>query len=63
MIISLDSEKLFKKFKVLHDKGLRVIRDTRNVSKHNKAIYSKSTASIKQNGQKLKVIPLKLERR
>ena len=37
MIISLDSEEAFDKNPTpFHDKGLREIRDTRNISKHYK---------------------------
>ena len=38
IIISLDAEKAFdKNQKPLHDKGVGEIRDTRNISKHNKS--------------------------
>ena len=60
MIISLDAEKAFDKIqhpfmiKVLERLGIR--GSYLNIIK---AIYSKPTANIKLNGEKLKVIPLK----
>ena len=39
--------------------SLKEIMDTRNIPKHNKAIYSKPTVNIKLNGEKLKGIPIK----
>ena len=60
MIISLDVEKAFDKIqhpfmiKVLERLGIR--GSYLNIIK---AIYSKSTANIKLNGEKLKAIPLK----
>ena len=41
------------------DKGLGEIRDTRIKLKYSKKIYSKPTANIKLNGEKLKAITLK----
>ena len=60
MIISLDAEKAFDKIqhpfmiKVLERLGIR-----RSYLHIIKAIYSKPTANIKLNGEKLKAIPLK----
>ena len=60
MIISLDAEKAFDKIqhpfmiKVLERLGIRV--SYLNIIK---SIYSKPTANIKLNGEKLKAIPLK----
>ena len=60
MIISLDAEKAFDKIqhhfmtKVLERAGIQ--RTYLNIIK---AIYSKPTANIKLNGEKIKVIPLK----
>ena len=60
MIISLDAEKAFDKIqhpfmiRVLERLGLR--GSYLNIIK---AIYSKPTATIKLNGEKLKAIPLK----
>ena len=60
MIISLDAERTFDiiqdpfKRKVLEWSGIQ--RIYLNIIK---AVYSKSIASIKLNGEKLKVIPLK----
>ena len=60
MIISLDAEKAFDKIqhpfmiKVLERLGIR--GSYLNIIK---AIYSKPTANIKLNGEKLKAIPLK----
>ena len=60
MIISLDAEKAFDKIqhpfmiKVLERLGIRG-----SYLKIIKAIYSKPTATIKLNGEKLKAIPLK----
>ena len=60
MIISLDAEKEFDKNSApLYDESLGEIRDTKNVSKHKKAIYSKPISHIKLNGEKLKAFPLK----
>ena len=64
MIISLDAEKAFDKIqhhfmiKVLERLGIQ-----ESYLKIIKTIYSKLTANIKLNGEKLKVIPLKSETR
>ena len=47
----------------LYDKGVGEIGDTRIIPKYNKTIYSKPTANINLNGEKLKAIPLKSETR
>ena len=39
------------------------IRNTRNISVHNRSNYNKPTANIKLNGEKFKAIPLKLGKR
>ena len=60
MIISLDAEKAFDKIqypfmiKVLEREGIQ--GTYLNIIK---AIYSKQTANIKLNGEKLKAVPLK----
>ena len=60
MIISLDAEKAFDKIqqpfmiKVLERLGIQ--GSSLNIIK---AIYSKPTANIKLNGEKLKILPLK----
>ena len=60
MIISLDAEKAFDRIQhPIMIKVLREIRDIGIISKYNKNKYSKLTARIKLNGEKLKVIPLK----
>ena len=60
MIISLDAEKAFDKiqhpFMIKVLKRLGIQRSYLNIIK---AIYSKPTANIKLNGEKLKAIPLK----
>ena len=60
MIISLDAEKAFDKiqhpFMIKVLKRLGVQGSYLNIIK---AIYSKPTANIKLNGEKLKAIPLK----
>jgi hypothetical protein len=43
----------------LHVKSLGKIRNSRHMSNHNKAIYSKPTVNIKLNEKKLEAIPLK----
>jgi hypothetical protein len=57
MIISLDAEKAFDK--ILHDKSLGKIRNSRPILNIIKAIYSEPVANIKLNGEKLEAIPLK----
>jgi hypothetical protein len=47
----------------LHVKSLGEIRNSRHVSKHNKAIYNKPTDNIKLNGEMLEIIPLKTRTR
>ena len=62
MIISLDAEKgLLQNSTPLHHKGREENRHTRNIPKHNKAIYSKQAANIKLNEEKHKAISLKSE--
>lgn len=50
---------LWKNATSLHDKGYGEIWDNRNIPNIIKAIHSKPTANIKQNGEKLTAIPLK----
>jgi hypothetical protein len=60
MIISLDAEKAFEK--IQHLFMIKVLEKSRIQGPYLniiKAIYSKSVANIKLNGEKLKVIPLK----
>ena len=60
MIISLDAEKAFDK--IQHPFMIKVLERLRIQDSYLniiKAIYNKSTANIKLNGEKLKAIPLK----
>ena len=43
-----------------HNKGLREIRDTRTIPKHNKSNIQQADSQHQVNGEKLKVNPLKL---
>ena len=47
----------------LHDKSPGEIRDTKDTREHNKDEFSKHSANIKVDGEKLKVIPPKSETR
>jgi hypothetical protein len=47
----------------MHNKSLRMIRNSRPIINMKKAIYSKPVANIKVNGEKLEAIPLKSETR
>ena len=58
MVISLDSEKFFKKCNIPFDEGLGERRDKRNNLNMIKTIYSKPTANIKLNGKKITENPL-----
>ena len=60
LIISLDAEKAFDK--IQHPFMIKVLEGTGILGTYLniiKAIYSKPTANIKLNGEKLPVIPLK----
>ena len=56
-------KKHLTKFNTLYDKGVGAIGDTGSYLNIIKAIYTKPTANIKLNGEKLKAIPLKSETR
>ena len=59
MVISLDADKAFEKMR--HPFMIKVLEKTGIQRTYPKAIYSKPTANIKVNRQKLKTIPLKSE--
>ena len=59
MIISLDTESLLQNLSPLHVTSLGEISDTSIKVNTTNAIYSKTIATVKLNGEKLKAIPLK----
>ena len=59
MVFSLDADKAFEKMR--HPFMIKVLEKTGIQRTYQKAIYSKPTANIKVNRQKLKTIPLKSE--
>ena len=60
MVIAIHAEKTFNKIQYpFYDKNSQQTGNRGNITKHNKAIHDKPTASIILNGQKLQVLPLK----